>query len=355
MGALHNSFEILSLYYRRPTPATPINVSICHTEDILPGANGSFTYLDASDLPRICLPCGNGRAPTQLDLDDAEAVVLHELTHVFNWAGHSPRLPESQPWLWLDEALAILIEHKFGQTPHLGRRTQGNHHPYPLDDPHAGELAALFLSFLEVDTSDGLESIFRSWDTDRESRHPVQMLGEDTFLSSFHRFAKSIYFHRDAFHHSLAYVRDSLTAEAIELTAAVRHRTRDATLDHLSFVAYDVHIQPDIANSLEVRLVSARGTSERLMASVIPVCVGQDLSMQAGREYRLFGDDSDQMEGLEVPVRDSGGEPVLRVIVVISNCGTRGDEHVVLDDTSASRIHLEHDDSMDFELRLALI
>jgi len=349
--ALNNSFGMFIRYFNRPSPKTPIIVNIFNTADIMAGANGGFSYLDQGDVPTICLPCGSGNTPNQLELDEAEAEVLHEMTHVFNWSARPPQLSSSQAWLWLDEALAILVEHKYGAGPQLFH--QGMTHAYSLDNAHAGEFAALFASFLEFESAQGLESIFRMWDLDTFAQHPTEIIGEDIFLSCFHRFAKSIFFRPTIFHGAFARALHRMAPEVLELTADAPNLICTGTLDHLTFRSFDCRIGIEMATCVEIRLVAYEQKWDRLMASAIPVCAGKDQQIEAGLEHRLFGDDSSDMETLKIPLQDLAGEPVLRIAIVISNCGTRGDEDLLCDGTPSTQVYKEHDDAVGFELRLA--
>jgi hypothetical protein len=352
--ALHSAYEIFTVYFKRPTPKMPIRVNIFHIGDVLPGALGGFSFLDSEDRPTICLPCGSGQKPSEFELYEAGAATFHELTHVFNWTKHDPRMSASQPWLWLDEALALLVESKYGAGLRVPRHPLSiKPNAFSLDDPHAEDLAALFANFLEAQTEGGLEAIFRIWDTDGEASSPAQAIEQREFLSCFHSFAKATFFDAGMFQENLASVCDILAPERTVWLAlpSITHSFK-GRLDHLCFNWYDCHIDPGAADELVIRLASSKW--DRLMASAIPVEVGEDHHKKAGREHRLFGDDSDDLEPLSIPLNDTRGEPVLRIIFVISNCGTRGDEQIVQDAGPLGKLHAEDDDAADYELVVAL-
>ena len=352
-AALVEGCEIFSVHLRRSLPRPPIRVNVFEISSVLPGASGAFTYLDEEDSPVICLPCGSSNKPTLVERDAAVALAYHELTHVFNWSQRNPRLPDSQPWLWLDEALALLIEAKFRGASSSLHSHANSVNAFSLNDPRSEELATLFTSFLEFQVDGGLEAVFRLFDAGTIYRDPMEAIGEGDFMSGFHSFAKAAFFKPGIFERNLAPIRDAIVPEAVVwLGSGIVGQTFSGVLDHLSFHWYDCHVDPGSARELVIRLTSKEHS--KLMASAIPVEVGEDAFIKAGREYHLFGDDAPDLEPLAIPLCDTDGEPLVRIFFVISNCGTRGDEQISRAGDGRGYLLVEHDDDVRYDLTVEL-
>jgi hypothetical protein len=351
--ALSRGHEILSRHLNRPSLSRPVRVNVFDVRAVLPGAPGGFSYLDEGGSPVICLPSGRSGAPTSSDLDHAACAVYHELTHAFNWSSRPPRGSDSLSWSWLDEALALLVEAKFCPTPSMIRPRQSPANAFPLTDPRSEQLAALFTSFLESQFEGGLEALFRLWDCASDCNDPIDAFGGEGFLSIFHSFAKSVFFDPLVFEPNLLPIREAITPEAIIwFKNGLLQHAFQGVLDHLSFHLYECVMDPFAGKDLLVILKSPK--NEKLMASAIPVETAEDGHVRPGREYHLFGDDVDGLDPLAIPLTDGDGEPVMRVIIVISNCGIRGDDQLVLGPDGRQSIVSVHDDSVNYDLMLTL-
>jgi hypothetical protein len=141
--------------WSRPRPAVSdsrrVEVYVFDISELIPADGSPFTS-SADSTPFICLPAGSYEPSPQAELHRAAAEAIHEATHVFNHRERPLGGPNSGPWEWVDEALAVLMEITLipGNQDHFRFLKNWVEIPeVPLDNWAARYQAGLFACYLE--------------------------------------------------------------------------------------------------------------------------------------------------------------------------------------------------------------
>jgi hypothetical protein len=135
------------------------------------------TYHDDEQYPCIVLPSRSDEPTTHAELLRAAAEAVHEGTHVFNFGKRPHYETSSNPWIWFDEGMAVLMETLVAAgNPDYFRflRNWIDVPETPLDESEEKYQSGIFVGYLHRRL--GADFVRRVWLDSDEGEGPIKAL-----------------------------------------------------------------------------------------------------------------------------------------------------------------------------------
>jgi hypothetical protein len=136
-----------------------------------------LTAITSDEIPFIVLSCRSNEPTTQGELHRAAAEAVHEGTHLFNYTERPMSDPNSGPWVWFDEGLAMLMEMLVvpGNPDYFRFLMNWIDMPeIPLDDPEGQYQSGMFIRYLA--NKMGAAFVNSVWTKSRIKESPIDTL-----------------------------------------------------------------------------------------------------------------------------------------------------------------------------------
>jgi hypothetical protein len=291
-----------------------------------------LTYYDEK-IPFIFLLSRNNEPTREAELYRATSEAVHEATHLFNYSQRPFYDLNSNPWVWFDEGLAILMEILVGKgnTDYFRFLMDWIDRPeMSLDHPMGKYHAGMFVQY--IFNRLGLEFVNDVWMKSNPEESPLEAL--ERLMPEGKRFFSSDTTVRDIFasgycfepyclqnHASDVFTRFGERAVSASLRLPLANgEPVDDQLDHLACRYYRFYLEKGV-KTFEVKMAvvddAYEATPLKAEAAVVTVG-GQSLLVEA---LRLTPEAEGDGMSLFCALDLSNCEEVDHIVVVVSNCG----------------------------------
>jgi hypothetical protein len=338
LHALENLYRTMrAAPWNHPAPNTGrrkrTRVFVCDSDPI--------TSYDDDRVPCIVLSSRSDEPTTHAELGRAAAEAVHEATHLFNFEKRPHYETSSDPWVWFDEGIAVLMETLVvAGNPDYFRflRDWIDAPDMPLDEPEEKYQTGMFINYLYRTL--GPQFINKVWIQSLTGEGPLEALtriaaGQNlTFLSANPKvrdifasgYCMDPYFMWDHGSVSLApdlFFRfgDRAIAETFTLDVNERCEVSDY-LNHLSCRYYRFNLKSGVTKLTVEMAVEDNCQTTPLKAEVAFVTP----QMQRERVEPLLqapGQSSDEGCQMSVVLSPLEEKKLDHLVLVISNCGTQ--------------------------------
>jgi len=311
------------------------------------GDNPITTFDSNTLVPEIYLPCRSKEPTTQSELLRAAAEAVHEGAHLFNFRKRPYYDLSTEPWVWFDEGIAVLMETLVaaGNPDYCRFLVDWIDNPEtPLDDEEAKYQAGMFMRYLVKRV--GPEIVNQVWNDSLPHEDPIEALQRlmpqpETFLSADPA-VKDIfgsgycidpYFIWD--HESAALAPDIFfrfgeraVSETFVLTPGKTAQLEDA-LDHLACRYYRFYLKKGV-KGVRVELMPEEGAAGTKLKGEL-VVVTTDRTRLPAEALSQSGSESGP---LSVAIGSLNPDSIDHLVLVLSNCGVK----------SSAKFFSDHDD-----------
>lgn len=351
LNALERLYRVMTAppWNRAPPvvgPSGRTEVFICDHEP--------FMAADENKVPLIILSSRSCEPTTNAELCRATAEAVHEATHVFNFTRRPVNETSSEPWVWFDEGMAVLMEMLVvsGNPDYFRFMVDWVDSPEtPLDEPYENYQCGMFLRYLYLCENLGPDFINEVWMNSALGDGPLQALervaaGRGLAFSSPNPAVPDIfangycmdpYFVWD--HASVSLSPDMLVRfgeRAVSQTFWLKPKTTHGGadyLDHLSCRYYRIYLDAGVTG-VQVRVGVDEPCGETKLKAELAVVSTQ---RRRGRAVALTQSPppSHTADRCRLSATLTGLKPKQtdHLVLVVSNCGTvtrskaDGDEH----------------------------
>jgi len=360
LQALENLYRTMtSPPWNWPAPATDpsgrIRVFVCDEDPT--------TFHDDERFPCIVLPSRSDEPTTNGELLRAAAEAVHEATHVLNFAKRPHYETSSNPWVWFDEGMAVLMETLVAAgNPDYFRflRNWIDIPETPLDESEEKYQSGIFVGYLHRRL--GVDFVKRVWMESDEGEGPIEALERTakeqdlTFLSAaphmkdifasgycvdpfFMCDHRSVHLAPDIFYR----FGERAISQSFSLNVKSPCEVNEDSLDHLSCRYYKFRlIQPVKKVVIEMRVFEPLAKNKLKCQVVIVDADNQPVRIEpldlASKSF-LSGSNKYQFSAT-VPITDHGLD---HLILVVTNCGKV---------TSTDNYEDEHDDDKFYSIKV---
>jgi hypothetical protein len=310
------------------------------------GDNPLTTFDGVTMLPEIYLPCRSKEPTTQSELLRAAAEAVHEGAHLFNFGKRPYYDSSTEPWVWFDEGIAILMETIVAAgNPDYCRFLVGwiDTPETPLDDEDAKYQAGMFMRYIVKRL--GPEIVNRVWNESLPGEGPIDALQRlmptmkrpETFLSADPAvrdiFASGYcidpYFIWDHESASLApdiFFRfgERAVSETFVLTPGKTASAKGDTLDHLACRYYRLYLKGGVG-ALRVEMMPDGGVASTALKGEVVVVTTERTRLPAVA-LSQSGPEDDRQGPLSAVLGSLEPNKIDHVVLVVSNCGVKSSE-----------------------------
>lgn len=325
--------------------------------------SGPFSSVDAFGVPFIALHCRHDEPTLSCALQHALSQASHEATHMFNFNERPLGDYDSEPWIWVDEGMAVLMETlvKSGNPDYLRFARRWVDVPeISLDSREGWYQAFMFLRYLYRVL--GQQFVNELWIKAAKDETPfdalqrmLNALKEPRILSSADPDIRDVfasgycmdsYFMLDPANPGFApeiheRFRERAIAESFELEKKVPKSSTNA-LDHLACRYYRIYLDRRVKEVHVTFKTPHRPDGHVLKGEIVPVTFEMQMSTPTVT-LRPTGIE-DGMDVLSTTIGTLVPEKFDHLVLTVSNCGMR--PHCINPD-------IEHDDAQEYTLELS--
>jgi len=326
------------------------------------GDNPITTFDNDSLLPEIFLPCRSKEPTTQSELLRAAAEAVHEGAHLFNFRKRPYYDLSTEPWVWFDEGIAVLMETLVvaGNPDYCRFLVDWIDTPEtPLDDEEAKYQSGMFVRYLAKML--GPEIVNQVWNESMPNEGPIEAMQRlmalmprpETFLSAdpavkdifASGYCLDPYFIWDHESASLApdiFFRfgERAVSETFVLSPGSTVRAEDA-LDHLACRYYRFYLKEGVGSVRVELMPEGRVNTTKLKGEVVAVTT-ERTRLLAVALSQVAEDSEGKESGREVPLSATlslpSPEKIDHLVLVLSNCGVK----------SSTKFFNDHDDDKGY-------